>query len=130
MVRGSRRSGCGALAVSHPANVCDDGALSSRIPLRALSSSAKGRRRTLSSIVALVRIGGRRAWSEHRTVQQGVARPEEREDLRSFLLRRIAVLCPFVGSAVGSRCLTARGYKKEIEWVLERDGWSTFGILT
>jgi hypothetical protein len=42
----------------------------------------------------------------------------------------IAVLCPFVGSAVGSRCLTARGYKKEIEWVSERDGWSTFGILT
>lgn len=61
---------------------------------------------------------------------QGVARPEEREDLRSSLLRRIAVLCPFVGSAVGSRCLTARGYKKEIEWVLERNGWSTFGILT
>jgi hypothetical protein len=61
---------------------------------------------------------------------QGVVRPEEREDLRSSLLRRIAVLCPFVGSAVGSRCLTARGYKKEIEWVLERDGWSTFGILT
>ncbi len=79
---------------------------------------------------ALVWIGGRRAWSEHRAVQQGAARPEEREDLRSFLLRRIAVLCPFVGSAVGSRCLTARGYKKEIEWVLERDGWSTFGILT
>jgi hypothetical protein len=61
---------------------------------------------------------------------RGVARPEECEDLRSSLLRRIAVLCPFVGSAVGSRCMTARGYKKEIEWVLERDGWSTFGILT
>jgi len=61
---------------------------------------------------------------------QGVVRPEECKDLRSSLLRRIAVLCPFVGSAVGSRCLTARGYKKEIEWVSERDGWSTFGILT
>jgi hypothetical protein len=61
---------------------------------------------------------------------QGVVRPEECKDLRSSLLRRIAVLCPFVGSAVGSRCLTARGCKKEIEWVLERDGWSTFGILT
>ena len=61
---------------------------------------------------------------------QGVARPEEREDLRSSLLRRIAVLCPFVGSAVGSRCLTARGYNTEIEWVWERDGWSTFGLLT
>jgi hypothetical protein len=87
-------------------------------------------RETATAVVDEQTLAGHWVWSEREVAQQGVVRHEECKDLRSSLLRRIAVLCPFVGSAVGSRCLTARGYKKEIEWVLERDGWSTFGILT
>jgi hypothetical protein len=62
--------------------------------------------------------------------EHAVAGSDGRVGTWASFLRRIALLCRFVGSAAGSRCSAARGYKKEIEWVLERDGWSTYGILT